>query len=69
MTLKQIIESDKPFLTPAEVAEVLGACPQTIRNQAHDYPEKLGFPVIVTGSRTRIPRIRFLEFIGIRCDI
>jgi len=63
MTLREIEKSDKVCLIPAEIAEVLGADPQTIRAQAWREPERLGFPVIITGSRIRIPRIPFLNFL------
>lgn len=62
MTLKEIRDSDKSLLTPDEVAEALGVNPQSIRNQAQSDPIKLGFPVIVAGTRTLIPRMAFLYF-------
>lgn len=65
MTLDEIIVSNEVFLKPSEVAEVLQCDPQCIRVQAQRDPSKLGFPVIVQGSRVRIPRIPFLRFIGV----
>lgn len=64
MTLEEIRASDKPFLTPAEVAPVLGAHPQSIRVAAKEAPELLGFPVTVIGAITKIPRKPFLRFLG-----
>ena len=64
MTLDEIKASDKSVLTPAEVAEVLGCDAQDVRIQARLAPEKLGFPVIIIKSRTKIPRIPFLRFLG-----
>lgn len=64
MTLEEIRASDKPFLTPAEVAGVLAADAQSIRLQAREFPEALGFPVICVGNRTKIPRKPFLRFLG-----
>ena len=64
MTLDEIRSSTKEVLTPAEVAEVLGCDPQDIRVQARMAPEKLGFPVIIIKSRTKIPRVPFLRYIG-----
>jgi len=66
MTIEQIIASDKPMLTPTEIAEVVGADPQDIRNQAHNNPAMLGFPVCVIGTRTKIPRVGFLKFLGVK---
>lgn len=64
MTLDEIRRSDKVLLTPADVAEVLGADPQTIRTAALDNPQTLGFPVSRIGKLTRIPRKPFLAFLG-----
>lgn len=64
MTIEEARGSDKRFLTPAEIAPILGCDPQAIRIQAHDDPSKLGFPVVVVKSRTKIPRESFLKFIG-----
>ena len=64
MTLDEIRKSTKDVLTPADIAEVLNADPQDIRVAARMAPEKLGFPVIVIKSRTKIPRLPFLRFMG-----
>ena len=64
MTLLEMRESKKVFLTCKDVSELLQADPNTIRAQAHDDPSKLGFSVIVLGSYIKIPRIPFLKFIG-----
>ena len=65
MTLKEIINSDKDVLVPKDVAEVLRCDPYRIGLMAKQRPELLGFPVIVVGSRTKIPRIPFLRFMGV----
>lgn len=57
---------DREFFTAAEVCWVLGSDPQTIRDTARQRPELLGFPVILTGSRVKIPRIPFLRFMGVQ---
>ena len=62
MTLNDIRGLDKPFLTPKEVAGVLGSDPQTIRVTARQRPELVGFPYTFTGNRMKIPRIPFLNF-------
>ena len=64
MTLNEIRQSDKLWLLPDDIAEVLECNPQAIRDQAQKDQLKLGFPVVVVGTRTRIPRIPFLEFFG-----
>lgn len=59
----QIKNSDALFLIPDEVSKVLGLSPQGIRNQARADPLKLGFPVIISGNKVRIPRAPFIRFI------
>ena len=62
MTINEIRATDKPFLTPAEVGEAMGADPQAIRVTARECPWRLGFPVSVVGTRTKIPRKAFLDW-------
>lgn len=64
MTIDEIKTCDREFLTPAQVAPLLCCDPQDIRVCAKQCPERLGFPVIVIKSRTKIPRIPFLRYIG-----
>jgi len=64
MTLEEIKASDAVFLAPADIAPILGCNPNWLRRAAHDKPERIGFPVCVIGTRTRIPRKPFLAFIG-----
>ena len=64
MTLNEIKASEAVMLKPADVADVLGCDPHSIRVQAHEYPESLGFNVILLGNRTLIPRKAFLRFLG-----
>lgn len=62
MTLKDIEALDKEMLTPALVAPILGSDPQTIRMQARERPDLLGFPVICLKSRVKIPKEGFLAY-------
>lgn len=64
MTLDEIKQSDKVFLTPADIAPIIRSDPQTIRIMARDCPEQLGFPVTRTEKLTKILRKPFLAFIG-----
>lgn len=64
MTLDEIENSPKEVLTCKDVAEVLACNPGTLHMQAVEQPEKLGFPVIVMGSRVKIPRKPFLNFMN-----
>lgn len=62
MTLEQLKEMDRETITPAIAAGLLGCDPHSIRVAAHTEPESLGFPVVVMGTRTRIPRRAFIRF-------
>lgn len=62
MTLEEIKQSDKAFLLPKDIADVLRSDPQAIRIAAR--AGDLGFPVTFVGNRTKIPRIPFLRYIG-----
>ena len=64
MTLEEIKRSDSLFLTPVQIAPILGCDPHLIRLMARSDPSKLGFPVTVIRSRTKIPRKPFLEWLG-----
>lgn len=64
MTLQDIAKLPKMNLTAADVAPILGSDPNTIRWQAREYPQMLGFPVVVAKSRVKIPKAPFLRFYG-----
>ena len=61
-TLEEVRASSRDVLTPADVAPVLGCDPHYIRVAARQCPERLGFPVVLIGNRTKIPRIAFIKF-------
>ena len=61
-TLADIEALDCEVLTCAQVAPILGANPDTIRGQAVERPELLGFPVIRAGRRVKIPKAAFVRF-------
>lgn len=71
LTMKQaealtaIKNSDSFMILASDIAPVIGADAQCIRSQAQSDPKSLGFPVSVIGSRVLIPRIPFLNFIGV----
>ena len=62
MTYEEMLVSDKAFLLTEDVAELLGCKAYSINAQAQQDPAKLGFPVCVTGTRVRIPRMGFLHW-------
>lgn len=63
-TLEDLKNEEKAFLTPADVCGVLKCDPHWIRIAARERPEWIGFPIIIMGNRTKIPRIPFLKFMG-----
>lgn len=67
MTLDELSTMTVDVLTPAQVAPILRLDADTIRGQARDCPERLGFNVIVAGSRVKIPRVAFLRFMRGEC--
>ena len=62
MTFEEIQESDKYFLTPEDVKDVLGCMPYSINLQAKEDASKLGFPVCMVGTRVKIPRLAFVHW-------
>jgi hypothetical protein len=62
--IDQIISCPKAAITVAMASKVLHCKPESIRLAARERPDLLGFPVIVMGSETKIPRIPFLRFLG-----
>lgn len=62
MTFKEILESDKDVLIPADIAPVMRCDPYTINIYAKHCPERLGFPVLMIGNRVKIPRQGFIAF-------
>ena len=62
LTLDQLEALPAEVLTCAQVAPVLCANPATLHLQALERPELLGFPVIVAGSRVKIPKRPFIGF-------
>ncbi len=65
MTLQELKKSEKILVTADDVADVMSCNPQDIRNQAAIDPTMLGFPVCRVGTRTKIPRIPFLRWLGV----
>lgn len=66
-TLADMVGMEGAYLVPEQVADVLGCSGYAI-NVAAKKPEtreRLGFPVIMIGSRCKIPRIPFLHFMGV----
>jgi len=60
MTFREMQESNKPFLIPADVAPVLGCNPHLIRIEAKN--GTLPFPYVLLGSRVKIPREGFIAW-------
>ena len=65
MTIEEIRNSDKVFLTAEDIAPIIGSNPQALRITARNHPERLGFPAICpTDHAVKFPRLPFLAFLG-----
>lgn len=64
-SLQELIDSEKDYFTPREVAGVLKVCPYNINLMVRDCPERLGFPAFKIGTRVKIPKIPFLRAMGV----
>ena len=63
ITIQDLKKMTKPMITPNEAAQIIGCDPHFIRLQARVDPGKLGFPVVVLNTRTKIPRLPFIRFV------
>jgi len=61
-SLEEIEKLDKTMLLATDVAPYLECDDGLIRLQAQQEPEKLGFPVIVMGTRVKIPKEGFIHY-------
>lgn len=62
MTLETLRSDTREFITPADIAPILGCKPYSINMQAKADASKLGFPVCMMGTNVRIPRRAFLRW-------
>lgn len=62
MTLDEMKEMDREYLTPMQVCKVLHCHAYGINVAAREHPETLGFPVIMVGKRVKIPRRAFIKY-------
>lgn len=65
MTIEEVRHTNQPFLTPAQIAPIMGWDPHYIRLAARDPNRKLPWPVLISGRqghRTKIPRKAFLDW-------
>lgn len=63
MTFTEIEQSEKDFLTPTDVAPILGCMSYSINVQAKEDITKLGFPAAKIGTRVLIPRLGFIRWV------
>lgn len=62
LTLAEIEALETEVLTCKDVSRVLCAGAYYLHEQAMKDPSKLGFPVIVHGTRVKIPRLAFIKY-------
>lgn len=63
--IHEIMSMPDVTITPAVAAKAIGCDPQWIRLVAKTDPERLGFRIIRLNSRVKIPRIPFLQYLGV----
>ena len=63
MTFSEIEQSEKDFLTPSDVAPVIGCMAYSLNVQAKEDIGKLGFPAALIGTRLLIPRLAFIRWV------
>ena len=63
MTISELKKSNKEMLTPKDIAPILGCDPNIIRHQAKEDIKQLGFPATKLGSRVKIPRKAFINWL------
>jgi len=61
-SIEELRSYPKETITPEIAADILGCNPQSIRSQAKEDANALGFPIIVMGSCIMIPRRGFIYF-------
>ena len=62
MTLAEIENLDKDFLTVQEVAGCIKCDSQLVRDEASKNPKYLGFPISKVGHSFKIPKEGFLNW-------
>ena len=62
MSLDDLKRLDREVLTPTQVADLLNCSAHGVRSWARQRPEQLGFPVCIIGTRVRIPKRPFIQF-------
>ena len=63
MSIKEIENLDREFLTPTEVGQFFGVTGHQIAVQARTAPQSLGFPIVQIGKRYKFPKAGFLRFV------
>lgn len=64
MTIEQCLSSKKPFLELSDVIpDILPISIPTFRKQVFRDKSRLGFPVVIVGTRVLIPRVQFLHYL------
>lgn len=63
--LEELEKSEDLFVSPEEVAALMGCAPQSIRGACETVEgfQRLGFPASRLGTRTYIPRLAFIRWI------
>lgn len=61
-TIAEMESLKDPFVTPEQIAVILGSSAESISTQAKNNPSMLGFAVVIIKTRVKIPRMAFIHF-------
>ncbi len=64
MTLEELKEKRPLFVNANDLKDILEIDPANLRSQAQSDPQKIGFPIMVIGTRVKVPVKPFLKFLG-----
>lgn len=63
--LQKLKSDTRLFINCEDIAPILESAPQAIRNQANSDISALGFKVVKVGTRIKIPRQAFLNWLEV----
>ena len=65
MTIEQLIQSDSPVVQCRDIEEILLINASMLESQILKDPTSVQFPIVRAGRQIVIPRIPFLEYLGV----
>jgi len=62
-TIEEVMAVNREWLSPRQASGVLNCNPYSINIHAKSDPKGLGFPIIKMGTRIKIPKKPFVDFL------